>query len=681
MIQGRADKGITTGNELQWEHSGIQWAAWIRRDRLMLAGILLVSTFLYLFRIYPAGYGNLYYAAAVKSMLQSWHNFFYVSFDPGGFVSADKPPLGLWLQTASAFCFGFRGWSLLLPQALAGVLSVGVLFVLVRRYFGVAAALTAAVVLAATPIFVAVNRTNQLDPLLLATLLLAAWAIHAAAAKGKLRWLLVAVLLVGLGFNIKMLEAYMILPACYVIYGLTPRLTGSQKVRHLLLATVLLLVVSFGWVLLVDAAAAEKRPYVGGSKNNSVLSLVFDYNGMERILPDSPKGVNPSLVQTGGRPGPLRLFNVQFARQVGWLLPVALLGSCAAGSRILRAKPKRLSDMTERAFLFWIAWVGPMICYFSITGFFHRYYLCMLAPGLAALIGIGAVEAWRGYRDSPGLGLLIQSSGQNENNLPVFKTGWNGHGWWLPAIMLCGIVWELSLLAQFYKWGSWMILMVFGLGIRSLEQLIRLKQKPVFRENIARNAVLTGLTALLIAPAVWAVTPLCYGDQMVNPITGPRLKNIFINPWGDQVKSKRLAGYLIRRQNKARFVLAVHNAKYAAPLIVETGLPVIAMGGYAGRDPILTLSKLKSLVLGNQVRFFLIPQKDGNGVDMRLSRIDAWIRSHCEPVPGELWKETSDSAGVNRLQLYRYGSVRKSLQDVSPAANRFRRNGIRHRGR
>src|ERR671926_263908 len=185
--------------------------------RLALAAILILSAFLNLFRLTSEGYGNTYYSAAVKNMLTSWHNFFFVSFD-AGFVTVDKPPLGLWIQAASAKLFGFNGLSLLLPQALAGILSVALLYHLVRKTFGPVAGLLAALVLAVTPIAVAINRTNDLDSLLVLSILLAAWAAIRAAETGRIRWLLVCMVVVGLGFNIKMLEAYLVLPAFYVFY-------------------------------------------------------------------------------------------------------------------------------------------------------------------------------------------------------------------------------------------------------------------------------------------------------------------------------------------------------------------------------------------------------------------------------------------------------------------------------
>src|SRR4051812_21824446 len=187
----------------------------VSRRHLALATILSLSAFLNLFHLTNVGYGIPYYAAAVKNMLSSWHNFFFVSFD-AGFVSVDKPPLGLWLQAASAYLFGFHGPSLMLPQAIAGVLSVAVLYHLVRRAFGRVAGLLAALVLALTPISVATSRNNTMDILLVLVVLLAAWAFIHAAQSGSLGWLVVGALLVGLGFNIKMLEVFLVLPAFYL---------------------------------------------------------------------------------------------------------------------------------------------------------------------------------------------------------------------------------------------------------------------------------------------------------------------------------------------------------------------------------------------------------------------------------------------------------------------------------
>ncbi|MFN8514496.1 MAG: glycosyltransferase family 39 protein [Chloroflexia bacterium] len=152
----------------------------LRGEGLLLAAILAVAAALNCIGLAAEGYANSYYAATVKSMLTSWHNFFFVSYDPGGFVTVDKPPLGFWIQAAFAKVLGFHGWSILLPQALAGVASVALLYYLVRRTWGPLAGCVAALALALTPISVVTNRNNTIDSLLVLTLLGAAWAVTKA---------------------------------------------------------------------------------------------------------------------------------------------------------------------------------------------------------------------------------------------------------------------------------------------------------------------------------------------------------------------------------------------------------------------------------------------------------------------------------------------------------------------
>src|ERR1051326_7756435 len=173
---GDADQQITTPHKL-WHP-------------FALVGVMLVSLFMNFYQLGQNGFGNLYYAAGIRSMADSWHNFFFVSFDPGGFVTIDKPPLGFWLQTLSTKIFGFTPFSIFLPQALCGVLAVLLLYCLVRRHFGVVAGLLAALALAVSPITVVTDRNNTIDGTLALVLLLAAWAVILACETGKLRWLL-----------------------------------------------------------------------------------------------------------------------------------------------------------------------------------------------------------------------------------------------------------------------------------------------------------------------------------------------------------------------------------------------------------------------------------------------------------------------------------------------------------
>src|SRR5579859_1300093 len=225
---------------------------------LALGGVMLISLFMNFYQLGQNGFGNLYYASAIRSMLDSWHNFFFVAFDPGGFVTINKPPLGFWLQAASAKVFGFTPFSIFLPQALAGVLSVLLLYHLVRRHFGVVAGLLAALALAISPISVVTNRNNTIDSTLVLVMLLGAWAVLRAAESGKLRWLLLCAIFVGLGFNIKMLEAYLVVPAYGLLYLLAAPRCLRVRIVHLALAALLMLTISLSWAVAVDLTPASR---------------------------------------------------------------------------------------------------------------------------------------------------------------------------------------------------------------------------------------------------------------------------------------------------------------------------------------------------------------------------------------------------------------------------------------
>jgi 4-amino-4-deoxy-L-arabinose transferase-like glycosyltransferase len=401
-----------------------------------LGAVLLIAAGLDIFRLWQDGDGNLYYAAAVKSMLTGWHPFFFVAFDPAGFISVDKPPLGLWLQTASAKLFGFHGLSLLLPQALAGVLSVALLYVLVRRSFGPLAGVVAALALALTPISVATNRNNTMDSLLVLLVLVAAYAVSHAAETGRLRPLLLCAALVGLGFNVKMLQAYLVLPAFALTYLIGAPLGRSRRLAHLALATVVLMVVSLSWAVVIELTPANDRPFIGSSGHNSAWDLILGYNGLDRVIPGAFPASGQQLGFAAGAPGVLRLLNHQLAGQVSWLLLPAILGLVAACWRTRWRVP---FDRSQQALVLWGTWFITQGVFFSVAGLFHPYYLVMLAPAIAALTGIGAATLWRDYR-RPG-----------------------ARGWLLPVVLLTTALLQAGILADFPAWSRWLTPAVVGL--------------------------------------------------------------------------------------------------------------------------------------------------------------------------------------------------------------------------
>src|SRR6266568_5686003 len=456
-----------------------------RPTALALVGVMLISIFMNFYQLGQNGFGNLYYAAGVRSMLNNWHNFFFVSYDPGGFVTLDKPPLGFWLQVASAKLFGFTPFSIFLPQALAGVLSVLLLYHLVRRHFGVVAGLLAALALAISPISVVTNRNNTIDSTLVLVMLLGAWAVMRAAETGKWRWLMLTAVLVGLGFNIKMLEAYLVVPAYALVYLLAAPRSLKMRIAQLLVAAVVMLTISLSWAVAVDLTPSSQRPYVGSSQDNSEISLALGYNGIQRLLGsfgfggrnagnagntngssaqqfppagtgggtftgDFPQpaaggsGQTPQALGSGGgggggsgmfntgNPGLLRLFNEPLGGQIVWLLPMALLGMLALA---WQGRPRFREDRKQQSLILWGVWLLTMAVFFSAAGFFHQYYLSTLAPAICALFGIGVVVMWKDYR-------------------PLDKSGgYSWRGWLLPLALLLTALEQIHIIASDPSWG------------------------------------------------------------------------------------------------------------------------------------------------------------------------------------------------------------------------------------
>lgn len=610
--------------------ASVAGTAW---EHITLSAILLLAAFLNFYRLDREGYGNTYYAAAVKSMLESWHNVFFVSFDPGGFVSVDKPPLGFWIQTLSARLFGFSGLSILLPEALAGVLSVALLYVLARRVFGVPSGLLAALILAVTPVAVAVNRNNTIDSLLILILLAAMWAVLNAIDRGSLRWLLLGAVLVGLGFNIKMLQAFLVVPALGLAYLLGSRLSWRTRLGHLVLAGVVLAIVSLSWAVVVDLTPASQRPYVGSSSDNSALNLALGYNGLFRLLPSDwlPSGLTGSFggrggsgeaPQGGGRgmpgfgdsgPSALRLFDTDLAGQIAWLLPLAALGFAAAWWQTRTRWPL---NCRQTSLVLWGTWLATGFCFFSVATSFtlmHRYYLAMMAPPIAALVGIGLPALWRDYRR------------------PVDRSSrWQRlRGWLLPIAIAGTAALAAWILRDYPDQNAWLTpaILIAGLGSAVLLTLLRWRPPAGRVPSRLLPAVATvGLIAILTAPTVWASYTTWQGNNGALPAGGP---DTGFGPFGrpgarasgaaEALQGPRdgggpgmgtadptLIAYLEQHQQGEKFLFATTSSMSASPYILATGLPVAALGGFSGGDPILTPDELAAMVERGEVRYFLV---------------------------------------------------------------------------
>jgi 4-amino-4-deoxy-L-arabinose transferase-like glycosyltransferase len=720
---------------IEQKRKGMRFPAW---HQLALGGIALISIFMNFFQLGANGFGT-YYPPAVRSMMDNWHNFFFASYDPGGFVTVDKPPVGFWFQVLSAKIFGFNSVSILLPQALAGVLSVLLLYYLVRRHFGVVAGLLAALALAITPISVVTNRDITIDSTLALFLLVGAWAVLRAAETGKLRWLLLSAVIVGIGFNIKMLEAYLVVPAYGLLYLLAAPRSIWKRIGHLALAGLVLLVVSFSWITAVDLTPASQRPYVDSTQDNSELSLALGYNGIQRLLggifggrggfrggpspntstnatnssgntnrngtssttgtpPTNGNGGSTNFGRNGagrqqpgaggfggifntGAASPLRLFQESLGSQVSWLLPIALLGMLALA---WQRRPRLQEDRQQQSLVFWGMWLLTMGIFFSVASFFHQYYMTVMAPSIAALFGIGLVTMWQDYR----------------------RGGWRG--WLLPLALVATVAEQIYLLNAYPTWSSWMAPIIVVLSLVAVVVLVGARLAPRLRvkapgARFLLPALAAGVLALLLAPTVWAITPILLSKQGDTLVAGPPQTGDFGGNFGGGGRNNgtanantMLINYLEANQGNTKFLVAVPSSQgIADEIILATNKPVMSLGGFSGSDPILTTSQLASLVANGTVRFFLlnsfggrgqIPQQILNQLPSQLrSRVQqgglagpggfgggqqgaltTWVTQHCKVVPANLWQPASTSSGTGGGGGFGFGGANQ-LYDCAAA--------------
>lgn len=672
-----------------------------------LAAIVLLAAALRLANLTDLGLANHYYAAAVKSMLQSWHNFFYVAAEPGGSVSVDKPPLGLWIQTLSAAVLGVNSLGLLLPQIVAGLLSVVVLFHLVRRTFGPLAGLLAALALAITPVVVATDRNNTADSLLILTLLLAAWAFIKAAETARLRYLLLGAVLVGLGFNIKMLEAYLPLPAFVALYFLGAREGLWRKVGKLVLTVAVLLVISFSWSVAVDLTPAGQRPYVGSSGDNSEFSLIVGYNGMSRLLgmfrrsrsgipPDNtglpqgglqqgnppggmpsqapnrnppaplnrgnpgPGGFNPGGRTPGGFPGggggidntgqagPLRLFIPPLSKEASWLLPFGLFGLLLL---VFSARLAWPLVREHQAAVLWGGWLITTAIFFSIAGFFHEYYLSILAPPLAALVGIGVIEAWRLHKKRPWLaGVLVVTA---------------------VAISLALQYTTAKVFVQELSWLPWTAVL-FSLGA------IAVCAANLVPTSAKRKLAIFGysglVAAMFITPALWSgLTNLHASDNQSLPAAYDGRSNGPGN-YGKIQVDETLLDYLQANTQNTYYLMAVPSSMQGSDYILATGRPVLYMGGFMGQDQVLTSESLARLIESGQLRYIFWNAGNGGGFGGGQlggqTELTNWISNQCQAVTGfdTTTRNTGAPGGIRTVPgsgISRGGDLQVSLYDCA----------------
>jgi 4-amino-4-deoxy-L-arabinose transferase-like glycosyltransferase len=457
------------------------------RARPELLGLLGLTAVLNLWNLGINGWANTYYSAAIRAMSTSWHDFLFASADKAGLMTVDKPPLALWVQALSVRVFGFHPLSILVPEALMGVAAVALLYDLVARRFGRVSGFVAGIALATTPVTVAVARHNNPDELLILCAVAALWAALRAIDTRRTRWLVLSGVCVGLGFETKMGVALLIVPGIAGAWLWAARGSLWSRIRPLLAGGAAMAAVAGAWPLLVTLTPAADRPWISGTSDNSVWSLIFGYNGLGRVAGQSGgPGGGFGGTMFGGPTGVFRLLQTGLGDQAGWLLGFSAVAAVAllVITRLRRNDPRTGWLLALGGALF----VSAAVFSFA-SGIFHPYYVSFLAPFAAAFVGAGAGLALERRRRARVVAPLAIAGGAVTELVVLGETG-GQLSWAVPVVVaVCGCC-----------------ALALGLG---------------WSRRVRAVLVGAAFAALLAAPAVWAAETLGHPTSATFPTGGP----------------------------------------------------------------------------------------------------------------------------------------------------------------
>lgn len=641
--------------------SGPRWVLW------SLFGLLVASAALYSWNIASSGFSD-YYATAAKSMSVSWKAFLFGAFDPQSSITLDKLSGFLLPQALSARVFGFSAWSLALPQGIEGLITIGATYYVVSRWIGPVGGLVAATVIASTPLLVSTFSHAMEDGMLTMCTTLAVVAWQRCIDTERRRYLLLAGTLVGLGFQAKMMEAWLVLPAMGLAYLWVAARPLGQKLRLLVVAGTVTLAVSFSWVMVIALVPAAQRPYIDGTTNNNIFSMVIGYNGINRFISNffpgalgsAPVGsVSGAALGVGLVPGqlghtPLKLFLPQYASQVGWLFPLAAAGVILGLLTLRRsASPNPAKAGLRTGVLLSTALLATVGAVMSVMSLPHTAYLASLAFPLAALSAIGVVLLWRTA---------------NERTSALRFA--------LPITVAAETAWTLILIANYPQFAWWLTSPVSILGFAATLVLGANALGWQRGRRMVRTAGLAALTGALLGPLVWSLSTLdpAFAGTADDAYAGPPAESAAAQsvaeagPYGIGLESNRDANltvaaeariYRYARAHSAnqKYILAADTWRSAAPIIMSGGQRVLPIGGFTSRVGAPSAAQLKHLVAANELTYVLLtgPGAKNSVINSNISDIQDWVSSSCQIVPEQRYDEGARSYPVGNSpidQLY-----------------------------
>jgi 4-amino-4-deoxy-L-arabinose transferase-like glycosyltransferase len=588
-------------------------------QRFALFVLLALTSLLYLWGLDRNGWANSYYSAAAMAGSQDWTAFFFSSSDPGNAISVDKPPLSLWVMSASVWAFGLTPWSILVPQALMGVASVHLLYRMVRTYVGAAAGFLAATALAVTPVATVMFRYNNPDALLTLLMIGAAYAALESIHRGRLRWLILAGVLTGAALLTKQLQIALLLPAIAAAYLMFASAPIGKRLLHLLAALLAAAVTGGWWFLVVQMTPPSNRPFVGGSRFNSAVELTLGYNGVDRLTgEDASRTMSPSAASLVEKldPGFQRFLQPQFSGQFGWFLPLAIAGLFLAIWHLKR----RSGTAQYRALLFlcgvWFVCSATVLAFMS--GIVHPYYSLTLVPPLCCLAAIALVHMYRLRHRRP---VRLALAGT------------------LLVTMVLGFVTAVRSTADFP--GGPLV----ALGLWSIVIALQLLPPPT---QILRS-ISTGILAvtLLLGPTVWSVNTVLSPHAGAGVVAGPSILGIrtdhpdrkqvgsdvppsFTAVMFGDIPEEEVTARLRATPASVEWPSAMVGSETAANYQLDTGRSVMPIGGFDGTDPFPTLKEFQAMVDEGKVASFVIQALPPLTLEGRgeSAKIVEWVRTN-----------------------------------------------------
>ncbi|MES9520406.1 glycosyltransferase family 39 protein [Streptomyces capoamus] len=652
-----------------------------RWERPALAAVLAVATVLYSWGIGQAAL-HPFYSAAIRSMAGSWRAFFFGGLDAAGSISIDKLPGAFWPDAVSVWLFGPHTWAAALPQVVEGVLTVWLLHRIVRAWAGPFAALIAALALTLTPVTVALNRATIPDTALTLLLVAAAGALQKAVRTERLLPLITCGIWVGLAFQAKMLQAWLVLPVFAAVYLLVAPGRPLHRAARVLVGGAVALAVSCSWMFIAWATPAADRPYLDGTSDNNPFALVFGYNGLSRFSSDPTAFgavAGTAASRTTGNTGWDMLINDTVGPQIAWLLPLAVLAAVLGVGR--RAGRPR-TDLPRAGFLLWGGWLAVHALVFSVSNGNHAYYTAVIAPALAALAGGGLAlfrseyeakyapereatyepEREAEHKPEPATEHERQRTAEHETDLektyalrlpttypPEPDTTYTPEReaqheeqheaagrrhLVLPAVIALTAAWAL-VLDWPTRFVSWLLPVAVMLALCGVVGLC--SRGPRTSPRKIHAALAAGIAATLVVPAGWAVSSLdpLYAGAATSPMAGPVGKSYHEHPrhaprrrglGRPSARDTALLGYLTAHRHGEKYLLATQAAYTAEPLLRAKSEPILVMGGFTGSTPFPSARQLGSLVTAHQLRYALLTTQ------RPTTAATTWVKSHCTRV-------------------------------------------------